>query len=82
MTPPEMTDEQIALAWSQSKGDILLRLKPFAKAIISARDKQWVELREADEALMREVYESMQGAGWKDAYINAKNKLRARLGGV
>jgi len=28
-----LTDEEMAAAWSQSKGDVLLRLKPFASAI-------------------------------------------------
>lgn len=28
-----LTDEEIAKAWAQSKGDILMRLKPFARAI-------------------------------------------------
>jgi hypothetical protein len=41
-----------------------------------------LDSRHADEALMREALDAMQGAGWRDAYINAQNKLRARLGGV
>lgn len=37
-TPPQrewvgLTEEEMAAAWSQSKGDILQRLKPFARAI-------------------------------------------------
>jgi hypothetical protein len=28
-----LTDEEMAAAWSQSKGDVLYRLKPFARAI-------------------------------------------------
>ncbi len=37
-TPPQrewqgLTDEEMADAWAQSKGDVLLRLKPFAHAI-------------------------------------------------
>ncbi len=28
-----LTDEEMADAWAQSKGDVLLRLKPFARAI-------------------------------------------------
>jgi hypothetical protein len=37
-TPPQrewvgLTDEEMAAAWSQSKGDVLYRLKPFARAI-------------------------------------------------
>jgi len=28
-----LTDEEMAAAWSQSKGDVLYRLKPFASAI-------------------------------------------------
>jgi len=38
-TPPQrkpLTDEEIAKAWAQSKGDILMRLKPFARAIEAA----------------------------------------------
>lgn len=31
-----LTDEEIAKAWSQSKGDIFMRLKPFARAIEAA----------------------------------------------
>ena len=31
-----LTDEEIAKAWAQSKGDILMRLKPFARAIEAA----------------------------------------------
>ena len=37
--PPQrkpLTDEEIAKAWAQSKGDILMRLKPFARAIEAA----------------------------------------------
>ena len=28
-----LTDEEMAAAWSESKGDVLQRLKPFARAI-------------------------------------------------
>ena len=31
----DLTDEEMAAAWSQSKGDVLYRLKPFASAIES-----------------------------------------------
>jgi|694.fasta_scaffold05241_18 hypothetical protein len=31
-----LTDEEIAKAWSQSKGDVFMRLKPFARAIEAA----------------------------------------------
>ncbi len=30
-----LTEEETAAAWSQSKGDVLQRLKPFARAIES-----------------------------------------------
>lgn len=40
IAPPQrewqgLTDEEMAAAWSQSKGDVLYRLKPFASAIES-----------------------------------------------
>lgn len=31
-----LTDDEMAAAWSQSKGDVLQRLKPFARAVEQA----------------------------------------------
>jgi len=32
----DLTDDEVAAAWAQSKGDVLYRLKPFARAIEQA----------------------------------------------
>jgi hypothetical protein len=39
--PVELTDEDIAKAWATTKGDVLYRIRPFARAVIAAyRAKQ------------------------------------------
>jgi hypothetical protein len=84
MTPPDMTDEQLfhfLYEVDRHAQRLPQGLKLFAKAIIEARDKQWTEMREADEALMREALDALQ---MRDVRLHdaAADKLRARLGGV